>query len=179
MTPDALRANGWTTVPVGWLVRSGAALTDSQIAALRDVAADNGLLVESRNERASLVALRWGATAAGMLVALAVLGMTVGIIRAGAAGEVRILAAAGATSANLRTLTASTAGGLAALGALLGTVGAYLVLALGYVDDLGSLVPVPVAHLAVIVVGVPAAAAAAAWVASGRAPSAIARQPLE
>jgi len=179
MTPDALEANGWTTATVGWLLQSDTAFTDAQIAAIRDVAAENGLLVENRRERESLVALRWGATAAGMLVALAVLGMTVGIIRAGAAGDVRILAAAGATSADRRTMTASTAGGLAALGALLGTLGAYLVLAVGYVSDLSSLAPVPVAHLAVIVLGVPAAAAAAAWVVSGREPPTIARQPLD
>lgn len=179
VTPRVLHANGWSTATVGWLLQAETPLTDAQLVALRETAADNGLLVESRQERESLVALRWGATAAGMLVALAVLSMTVGIIRAEAARDVRILSATGATSTIRRTLTASTAGGLAGLGAVLGTVGAYLALAAGYVGDTSSLTPVPLGHLAVIIVGVPVAATIAGWVASGREPPVLARQPIE
>ncbi len=67
-----------------------------------------------------------------MLLALGVLAMTVGLIRAEAAGDIRTLTATGATSTIRRAVTASTAGGLAVLGALLGTVGAYLGLSAGY-----------------------------------------------
>ena len=179
VTPDVARDRGWTTATVGWLLRSDTPFTDERVAAVRATAADHGLLVEQRRERESLVALRWGATAAGTLVALAVLAMTVGIIRAEAARDVRVLAATGATSTIRRTLTASTAGGLAALGALLGTLGAYLALAAGYVGDARDLAPVPVLHLSVIVVGVPVAATVAGWVAAAREPDSLARAPLE
>ena len=87
------------------------------------------------------------ATAAGALLALAILAMTVGLIRGESAGDLRTLTAAGATSRIRRTLTATTAGALALLGALLGVAGAYVVLAATYHDDLGYLsrraVPLP------------------------------------
>ena len=67
-------------------------------------------------------------TAAGALLALAILALTVGLIRGESAGDLRILAATGATSRIRRTLTATTAGALALLGALLGVAGAYVVL---------------------------------------------------
>jgi putative ABC transport system permease protein len=62
---------------------------------------------------------------------------------------------------------------------LLGAAGAYLALIAGYNDDLGALGRVPVAHLAVTVIGLPLAAAAVGWLLAGREPSALARQPLE
>jgi putative ABC transport system permease protein len=179
VTSDALHQQGWTTATIGWLLRSDTPFTDAQISELRDTAADNGLLVEQRRERASLVALRWGATATGMLLALAVLAMTVGIIRAEAARDVRILTATGATSTIRRTLTASTAGGLAAVGALLGTAGAYLALAAGYVGDTSGLTPIPIGHLAMILLGVPVTATCAGWIVAGREPAALAHQPIE
>jgi putative ABC transport system permease protein len=179
ITADAARARGWTTTTVGWLVRSETPFTDDQVAAVRETAADNGLLVEQRRQRASLVTLRWGATGAGMAIALTVLAMTVGIIRAEAARDVRVLSATGATSTIRRTLTASTAGALAALGALLGTLGAYLALAAGYVGDTSDLAPVPLAHLAVIIVGVPLAATVTGWIVAAREPASLARPPLE
>jgi putative ABC transport system permease protein len=78
-----------------------------------------------------------------------------------------------------RTLTATTAGALALLGAVLGTTGAYLGLAAGYLGDLGTLSSVPVLHLSIIVVGLPSAAAVAAWLLAGREPRSIGRQPIE
>ena len=95
---DEIHRRGWTTTTVGWLLDAPAAVTDAQIAELRHVAVDHGLLVEDREERSSLLALRWGATGAGVLVALAVLAMIVGLIRAEATGDTRILSATGATS---------------------------------------------------------------------------------
>ena len=118
-------------------------------------------------------------TAAGALLALGILALTVGLIRGESAGDLRILAATGATSRIRRTLTATTAGALALLGALLGVAGAYLVLLATYYDDLGYLSDVPVLHLALAVVGVPLAAAAAGWLLAGREPPAIARPVIE
>ena len=115
------------------------------------------------------------ATAAGAVLALAILAMTVGLIRSESAGDLRTLTATGATSRIRRTLTATTAGALALLGVLLGVAGAYVVLLATYYDDLGYLSSVPVLYLALAVVGVPLAAAAAGWLVAGREPSAIAR----
>jgi putative ABC transport system permease protein len=119
------------------------------------------------------------ATGAGALLALAILAMTVGLIRSESAGELRTLTATGASPRIRRTLTATTAGALALLGALLGVAGAYAVLAATYSDDLGYLADVPVLYLALAVVGVPLAAAAAGWLVAGREPPAVARAAID
>jgi putative ABC transport system permease protein len=119
------------------------------------------------------------ATAAGGVLALAILAMTVGLIRSEAAGDLRTLTATGATSRIRRTLTAATAGALALLGALLGVAGAYVVLLATYHDDLGYLSDVPFLFLALGVVGVPLAAAAAGWLLAGREPQGMSRTVLE
>ncbi|MGH2561545.1 MAG: ABC transporter permease, partial [Thermomicrobiales bacterium] len=170
---------GWESARVGWLVETSSPLTSEQHAAARDLAADAGLLIEARREQANLAALRSRATAAGMLVALSVLAMTVGLIRSEAAGDLRTLTAAGATSTIRRTLTAATAGGLAFLGALLGIAGAYLALTAGSFGDISALSPIPILHLLVIAVGVPLVAAIAGWLLAGSEPPALARQPIE
>lgn len=105
--------------------------------------------------------MRNGATGAGALLALAIMAMTIGLIRSEATADVRILSATGATSGNRRTLTATTAAALAMLGARLGTAGAYLGYGAGHLNDLGALTPVPLGHLLIIVGGLPVVAAAA------------------
>ena len=112
-------------------------------------------------------------------MALAVMAMTVGLVRSEAAGDVRILTASGATSSNRRTLTAATAGALALLGTMLGVAGAYLGLGALHIDHLDELTPVPVIHLVALGLGVPVLAAAAGWLLAGRSPSWLARQPLD
>jgi putative ABC transport system permease protein len=119
------------------------------------------------------------ATAAGALLALGILAMTVGLIRSESAGDLRTLTATGATSRIRRTLTAATAGSLAVLGALLGVAGSYVVLSATYYDDLGYLSDVPVVYLVRAVVGVPLVATAAGWLLAGREPPAIARTAIE
>jgi putative ABC transport system permease protein len=179
ITPDGLRQRGWEVVPSGrWLVETSRPLTGEQLAAARDVAAGAGLTIESRDQQEGLATLRAGATAVGMLLALGVLAMTVGLIRSEAAADVRTLTATGATGGTRRMLTATTSGALALLGVVLGTAGAYVALMAGHVRDLGELTPIPVVHLAAIIVGTPAAAAGAGWLLAGREPSALARQPI-
>ena len=112
-------------------------------------------------------------------MALAILAMTVGLIRSESAGDVRTLTATGASGRTRRTLTAATAGALALLGALLGVAGAYLVLMALYYDDLGYLGRVPAVSLVLIIVGVPLTAAAAGWFLAGREPPALARPAIE
>ena len=179
ITLQGLQRRGWEVAASGqWLVETNEPLTSEQLAAAREVAASAGLAIESRDHQTGLRTLRSGATAVGMVLALGILAMTVGLIRSEAAGDVRTLTATGASSATRRTLTAATVGGLAVLGVALGTVGAYVALAAGF-GDLADLTPVPLAHLAVIAAGTPLVAAAAGWLLAGREPTAIARQPIE
>ncbi|MGH3202819.1 MAG: FtsX-like permease family protein [Streptosporangiaceae bacterium] len=179
ITLNGLRHQRWTQIQSGWMVESARPLQAAQVAAARDVAAKSGLVIESRNTQASLATISTVATAAGALIALGVLAMAVGLIRAEAAGDVRTLTAIGAASTTRRALTATTAGTLALLGALLGSGAAYLALAAGHRSDITVLSRVPVLDLAITIVGVPAAAALAGWVLAGRRPASVARQPLD
>jgi putative ABC transport system permease protein len=179
VTLDGLRRHGWTQVPNGWLIESSSPLTSEQIATARELAAESGLEIETQHERTSLATPIAIATAAGALLALAILALTVGLIRSESAGDLRTLTATGATGRTRRTLTAATAGALALLGALLGVAGAYVALTATYHDDLGYLGRIPVVPLVLIVVGVPLAAAAAGWLLAGRQPSTIARPVIE
>src|SRR5215204_1147016 len=179
VTLNGLRRHGWKQVSAGWLVESSRPLTSEQIADARDLAAEAGLTIETQRERRSLATPMAIATSAGALLALAILAMSVGLIRSESAGDLRTLTATGATSRIRRTLTAATAGALALLGALLGVAGAYLVLTATYHDDLAYLGDVPILYLVLIVVGVPTAASAAGWLLAGREPSAIARPVIE
>ena len=179
ITPAGLRQAGWQARRAGWLIETGQPLTGAQLAAVRDVAAAAGLTVEARNHQDELPAIRSAATAAGLLLALGILAMTIGLIRGEAAGDLRTLTASGATGRTRRTLTAATSGALALLGALLGTGGAYLALTAGYDNDLGSLSRVPLLQLTLIHAGLPLVAATGGWLLAGREPPALARQPLE
>jgi putative ABC transport system permease protein len=179
VTPAAMRRHGWEPITAGWLVESGSPLTPAQVGTARRLAASAGMLVESRRAEPSLTALRWGATGAGLLLALGVLAMTVGLIRAEGARDLRALAATGASRTVRRTLTGTTAGALALLGGLIGLAGAYTGLGASFAGELGHLLPVPAPQLLAIVVGVPAVAAAAGWLVAGREPRGLARQALE
>jgi putative ABC transport system permease protein len=174
-----LRRRGWDSARAAWLVEAATPITDDQFAESREAAAAAGITVERRNEQADLATLRTGATAVGILLALGILATTVGLIRSESAGDLRILTATGAGSRIRRRLTAATAGGLAAMGALLGVGGAYLAFLAFHLEDPGALLPVPVAHVALLVLGVPALAAGAGWVLAGKQPDSIARHPID
>jgi putative ABC transport system permease protein len=179
ITLAGLSRQGWKQIPAGWLLESSRPLTNEQIANAREDAADAGLTIEVRRGTTSFAKTMAIATGAGALLALAILAMTVGLIRSEGAGDLRTLTATGATSGIRRTLTATTAGALALLGALLGFAGAYVVLAAMYYDDLGYLSSVPFLHLVLALVGLPLAAAAAGWLFAGGEPPAIARHVIE
>jgi putative ABC transport system permease protein len=179
ITLDGLRRHGWQQIPAGWLLEAHQPLTSHQIAEARQAAADGGLTLEVKEEGDSNAQTMAIATAAGAVLALAILAMTVGLIRSESAGDLRTLAATGATSRIRRTLTASTAGALALLGALLGVAGAYVMLAALYHDDLGYLSDPPFVYLGVAILGVPLAAAGAGWLVAGREPPAISRPVIE
>jgi putative ABC transport system permease protein len=179
VTETGLRRHGWEAATVGWLLESTEPISAEALVAARDIAADAGVLIEARRPQPDLTTERWVATGMGMLLALGILAMTVGLIRSQAAADLRTLTATGASSGIRRTLSAATAGGLALLGATLGMLGAYAALAAGYFSDPNSLLPVPVANLVAVTIGIPAIAAGAGWLVAGREPPAIARQAIE
>jgi putative ABC transport system permease protein len=170
LTPEAVRRHGWRTVRAGWLVESARPLTGEQIAAATDLAGGAGLTVEARDDGRDLAAVRAGATAAGALLALGILAMTIGLIRSEVAGDLHILAATGASGRVRRTVTASTAGVLGLLGVVLGVAGTYVALVAGYSDDLARLGAVPVAQLVTLAAGLPVVAALAGYLLAGPTP---------
>jgi putative ABC transport system permease protein len=172
VTPEAVERRGWDTVPVGWLVTAPSALSADEVREARVTAAAAGLTVEARRE-SSTTSLRRGAIGAGSLLALAIVAMTVGLVRSEVARDLRTLTATGATGGVRRRLTAWTAGALALLGVALGALGAYLALAAGYARELGVLGDVPFWELAVIAAGVPLLAAGAGWLLGGREPASL------
>jgi putative ABC transport system permease protein len=179
MTPEGLRRRGLAPMAVGWLVESPTPFTDAQLAGARHRAAHTGLTVEARQSQSDLTVTRLAATGAGMLLALGVLAMTVGLVRGESARDLRTLAATGATSTTRRTLTAVTAGALGLLGAVLGIGGAYLAIVAGYFEDLSSLRQVPVLELVVTLLGVPFIAVIASWLMAGSEPVSLARAALD
>jgi putative ABC transport system permease protein len=179
VTLGGLRRNGWQQVPAGWLVESNRPLTGDQVGEARDIAAEAGLTVEARRQANTPTEVMSIATAAGAVLAMAILAMTVGLIRSESAGDLRTLTATGATPRIRRTLTATTAGALALLGAALGVGGAYVVLSATYHDDLAHLGDVPVPYLVLMVLVLPALAAAAGWLLAGREPPVIPRRVVD
>ncbi len=110
ITESAMDRLGLKARPAAWLIEAPKALTSEQRATARRLSAVGRLYVESRDTKASLSRLRTEATLVGVLLALGVLAMTVGLVRSEAANDLRTLAATGAASSTRRSLTAATAG---------------------------------------------------------------------
>jgi putative ABC transport system permease protein len=168
---------------VGWFIQTAHPLTASQLTGARLTAAADAMTIETKSDQpSSTEVLNW-ATAFGILLALGILAMTLGLIRSETAGDLRTLAATGASSSARRTITAATAASLGLLGAVLGTVAGYLgVIAFSSrnsLDGLSSLGSIPFKNLLVILVCMPAVAAAVGWLLAGREPASMAQQPLE
>jgi putative ABC transport system permease protein len=181
VTDYAVRQLRMRVATVAWLIQAPRALTPLQVDSARRVAAAADLTIETKNSEPSLGQVRNDAIAAGVLVALGVLAMTIGLIRSETTGDLRTLTATGASGLTRRNITAATAGALGLLGALLGMVVAYLaVFAYTWHDViLGDASLFPRLDLLLVLVGLPAAAAAGGWLFAGRQPPAIAHQPLE
>jgi putative ABC transport system permease protein len=178
--PNAVRALHETVVPVGWLVQAPAALTPVQINAARQAAVTLGTTIETKSGQLSLGQISDGATIGGILLALGVLAMTVGLIRSETSSDLRALTATGAGARTRRALTGVTAGAIALLGATLGTVAAFLAaLAWAHSSLTQTFGNVPWSDIGLLVIGMPLIGAAAGWLLGGRAPSDVARQPLE
>jgi putative ABC transport system permease protein len=167
----------------GWLVQVPNGLTATQVTDAQRIAAAAGMGVETRNSIPSLAQIIDAATLFGIVLAIGILGLSVGLVRSEAARDLRTLSATGAGGGTRRTITATTAGALAFTGAVVGIVGGYLA-AIGFfrsnsLDGLSSLTSIPVANLLVILAGMPLAATVLGWLLAGRDPGGIARQPLE
>ena len=183
ITEHAIHALGLHASVSGWLVQTPHPPTAAQITSARLTAAAAGMTIETKSSTpASAEILDW-ATVFGIVLALGILAMTVGLIRSETSRDLRTLTATGASSLTRRELTAATAFALALGGAVLGTVAAY-VAAVGYawdnpLDGLSELSSVPAQQLLLIVVGMPVIAAVVGWLLAGREPAVISRQPLE
>jgi putative ABC transport system permease protein len=177
ITERGMEFGGWTPAPAGWLVESAEPLTDDQLVAARDVAAQVGQTVESRDAQSGLQTPRTAATGIG--IALAILAMTVGLIRAVTAGEVRTLTAVGAGSRTRRGVSAATPPVLAVVAVVLGTGSAYAAVIAGYTPDTERLHIVPVDELLIIAIEFPAAAIVASWLLAGRQPRHLGRRLTE
>jgi len=182
VTDYAVRQLRMRVATVAWLIQAPRPLTPLQVDSARRVAAAAGLTIETKDSAPSLDQVRNDAAAAGVLIALGVLALTIGLIRSETAGDLRTLTATGASGRTRRNITGATAGALGLLGALLGTVVAYLaVFAYSWHDVLigeANLFPGP-GLLLLVLVGLPLLAAGGGWLFAGRQPPAVARQPFE
>ncbi len=134
ITENGLLRHGWEAARVGWLSNRpnpSAPKRSSPPAISPPMPAYSSKLADPNpiHHRAM------GRDGLGMLLALGILAMTVGLIRSQATADLRTLTATGASSSIRRTLSAATAGGMALLGAILGMLGAYAALAAGYFSD--------------------------------------------
>jgi putative ABC transport system permease protein len=184
ITEHAIRALHLKPMTAGWLIQTPQPLTATQIHDVRLTAAAANMTVETRSSVPSLAQIINTATAFGILLALGILAMSVGLIRSETASDLRTLTATGASGRTRRNLTAATAGALALLGAVLGTLAGYIAAFAWFRDSslnggASALTSVPTANLLVILVGMPLIAAIGGWLLAGREPPGLAHQPME
>jgi putative ABC transport system permease protein len=183
ITEHAMREFKFTATTTGWLIQAPGGLTATQITNAKQTAATAGASIETVNNIPSYTQITDIATIFGMVLALGILAMSIGLVRSETASDLRTLTATGASGTARRTLTAATAGALALTGAVVGTAGGYLA-AIGFfrtnqLDQLSELGSLPVAELVWLLAGMPLIAVAVSWLLAGREPPAITRQPLE
>ncbi len=174
VTPYAVRTLQLQTSPGAWLVTTGTALTDAQINSARQTAAAAGLTIETKSSIPSMTEVRDDATVAGILLALAVLAMTIGLIRGEAAADLRTLTATGAAERTRRVITAATGCALALLGAAVGTVVAYLLTVALFHSQLSmKMSEPPMLDLLLVLVGLPVVATVGCFLLAGREPGSL------
>jgi putative ABC transport system permease protein len=168
------------TQPLGWLIQAPAPLTAAQLSAVRQLGNANEVQVQTATYNPSLADFTDGATALGIVIALSVLAMSVGLIRSETAPDLRTLTATGASGMTRRTITAATAAALGLLGAILGTAGAVIAgMAWTHTGLTATAGGVPPGDILILLIGLPLVAAIGGWLFAGREPPAVARQPLE
>ncbi len=184
ITEHAMKEFHLTATTTTWLIQGAQPFSATQIASAQLAASTAQLSVESKNDQPTSTAVTGWATIFGIVIALGVLGMSVGLVRSETAGDLRTLTATGASTFTRRTLTAVTAGALGLLGALLGTLGGYVGM-IGWLRSnslnggIAALGNIPVTDLLLVLVGMPAFAAVVGWLFAGREPAAMAHRPIE
>jgi putative ABC transport system permease protein len=179
ITMRGVRALHARMLLTGWLVQTPRPLTPVQLSSARSAVAAAGGTLEAKSGELGLGQITTGATAAGILIALGVLAMSVGLIRGESAGDLRTLTAVGASRLTRRTITGATAAALALLGAALGSAVAFAAVLAWAPGSIGAtLALVPWDDVLLILPGLPAVAAVAGWLLAGRQPRVISRQAL-
>ncbi len=164
----------------GWLIQTAAPLTAAQFSAVQRFGPANEVQVLTATYNPSLSDFTDGAIALGLVIALSVLAMSVGLIRSETAPDLRTLTATGASGATRRTITAATAAALGLLGTILGMTGAVLAgMAWTHTGPTATAGGVPTSDILILLIGLPLIAAIGGWLFAGREPPVIARQPIE
>ena len=148
-------------------------LTAAQLSAVRQFGHANQVQVQTATYNPSLAEFTHGATALGIVIALSVLAMSVGLIRSETAPDLRTLTAADASGMTRRTITAATAAALGMAGVVIAGI-AWTHSGLTATAD-----GVPPSDLLILLIGLPLVAAIGGWLFAGREPPAVAWQPLE
>jgi putative ABC transport system permease protein len=180
LTSYAVSKYDLTTQLTGWLIQAPAPLTAAQINAARQLALAYGVTVDTRSDNPDSGEFTAAGTALGIVIALSVLVMSVGLIRSETARDLRTLTATGASAMTRRMITAATAAALGLLGAVLGMAGAVIAGLAWEHSDLSLLFgDVPLTDVLILLIGLPLIAAVGGWLLAGREPRFISRQPLE
>jgi putative ABC transport system permease protein len=178
LTTQAVRRLRLQLIPYGWLIQAPAPLTATQISAARELAVSSDATIETKSGELGLGEISDGATAVGILLALGVLVMTVGLIRSETAGDLRTLTATGASRGVRRTIVGATAGVIGLLGAIMGTAAAAIAtVAWAKSSPSATFGGIPAIDFLLVLVGLPTVAAVGGWLLGGRDPAAIARRP--
>jgi putative ABC transport system permease protein len=184
ITEHAVHQLALQTDVAGWFIQTPQPLSAVQIKSAQQAAAAANLSVGTKSNIPSNNEIVDWATIFGLVLALGILAMSVGLIRSETAADLRTLTATGAGRGTRRALTAVTAGALGLLGAILGTAAAYLGSVAWFLRDsfeggLHALSAVPVTSLLVLLVVMPLVAAAGGALFGGREPAVLGRQPIE
>jgi putative ABC transport system permease protein len=180
ITESAVRTYHMQPQLSGWLIQAPAPLTAAQLNAARQLGRPYEVTVEIATYSPSLADFTDRAIAAGIVIALGVLAMSVGLIRSETAPDLRTLTATGASGATRRAITAATVAALGLLGAILGMAGAVLAgMAWTHRGLTATAGGVPITDIVILLIGLPLVAAIGGWLLAGREPPAIARQPIE
>lgn len=165
---DRIEEAGWEAIPSGqWLV-DATSVTREELSDAREIAATTGLTIEVRDAQRGLGTVRAIATVVGVLVALGVITVMVGLIEGETARDRATVTATGAPSVVRRSITMTTAATLAILGVLLGGAAAVVIVTAGYLNDPGVLWRIPVGYVLMIAIGTPLVAGLGGWIVGGR-----------
>jgi putative ABC transport system permease protein len=180
VTEYAVRKYHLQTSLSGWLIQAPGPLTTAQLNAARQLGRPYQVPVETETYNPSLNDFADGATALGIVIALSVLAMSVGLIRSETAPDLRTLTATGASGLTRRMITAATAAAVGLLGAILGMAGAVIAgMAWTRSGPAATAGGVPLRDILILLIGLPLVAGLGGWLLAGREPSAVARQPIE